>query len=137
MSYADMHLAWQQRVAKENRAKDWFFKKAFLPKSNKQEPKRQLKRGQSTGTLLNSVKTEPLEKVAMWSSNPKKFGETVLRQNDQTNTMKTEYGYIADNSYVNASDPNSILDRPGVPRSFQVYKLSNGKITRDTKFGQQ
>ena len=33
MSYADMHMAWQQRVAKEGRAKDWFFKKAYVPRS--------------------------------------------------------------------------------------------------------
>ena len=73
----------------------------------------------------------------MWSSDPKAFGETVLRPNDMSNTLKGEYGYIADNSYINASDPNSILDKPGVPRSFQAYKLSNGKITRSQKFGQQ
>lgn len=73
----------------------------------------------------------------MWSNDPKGFAETVLKQNNMDNTQKGEYGYIADNSYTNASDPNSILDKPGVPRSIQFYKLSNGKITHDQKFGQQ
>lgn len=84
MSYADMHMAWQQRVAKEGRAKDWFFKKAYVPRSQIKT----MKRGQSTGSLLNSFKDQPAEKVAMWSTDPKRFGETVLKPNDMSNTMK-------------------------------------------------
>lgn len=53
----------------------------------------------------------------MWSAKPKKFGETFMQPNKFDGTEKVEYGFVSDNSYVNASDPNSILDRKNEPRS--------------------
>ena len=89
-------------MGKEKRSGDWFAKKAYLPKS--------LKRGKSQGTLDPRVNT--------WSQDFYRTRDKFTTPNDNTDTEKVEYGYIHDNSYRTASDPNTMIDVPGVPRSF-------------------
>ena len=84
-------------------------KKAYIP------TKTQLKRGKSHGSLT----TMPSDKrLNTWSQNFETTRDKFTPNNMQ-DTTKVEYGYIHDNSYTNASDPNTIIDKPGVPRSFQ------------------
>ena len=88
------------------RSSDTFAKNAYLPKSK-------LKRGKSAANIKPA---DP--RLTTWSKNFYKSRDKFTTPNDNSDTVKAEFGYIHDNTYINASDPNSMVDMPGVPRSF-------------------